>query len=561
LYGIVREHLATFLAHTERTYAAPLPKYVVDTFEDYLLCGDVAGGFLRCRCEGCGHDVLVAFSCKHRGLCPSCGARRMCTEAAHVVDRVLPNVPVRQWVLSLPWELRAAAAMKPGVIGAMDRIFAEEIARLTKRRAARAGAETGAVAAPQLFGGAMNLHPHLHTICADGVFEKTDAGGTCFHEAPPPSADDVAEVARRVRDRAVRWLRRRGYLDERATEDRSNEAAEPSALDGCTQLALAGGAFLARPGTPSDTTDTDLERRERRFSARCDGFDVHCAVRIEADDDVGRERLVRYCTRPPFALDRIEVLRDGRIAYQLKTPRRGRTHRIMTPMEFMARLCALLPPPKIPFVRYHGVFASRSSWRPLVTPKPPPSASKPKACTQACAAPSRAATSSSPSPSPTATSKSASASPVSPAAQAPASPAPNGAAPPPPALAPASPPRVASGRAALAPAPTPPRVLVEPTMISVAHWGRLDEGELFARARHVEWAVMMKRTFGFDVVRCSRCERRMKVIATVTAPHTVRRILEHLGVRADPLSRAPARDPTWEQEDLSFDAGQDAGAA
>ena len=66
----------------------------------------------------------------------------------------------------------------------------------------------------------------------------------------------------------------------------------------------------------------------------------------------------------------------------LKVPRRGRTHRIMTPMEFMARLAALIPPPRIPLVRYHGVFASRSSWRPLVTLKPP-SGAKPKPCVAA----------------------------------------------------------------------------------------------------------------------------------------------------------------------------------
>jgi ribosomal protein S27E len=136
LYGIVREHLATFLALTERAYAAPLPKYVVDTFEHYLACGDVAGGFLRCHCEGCGHDVLVAFSCKARGICPSCGARLLCNEAVQLVDRILPNVPV----MSLPWELRRLAAMKPGVLGVMDRIFAEEIARLTRRLACTSGA-------------------------------------------------------------------------------------------------------------------------------------------------------------------------------------------------------------------------------------------------------------------------------------------------------------------------------------------------------------------------------------------------------------------------------------
>jgi hypothetical protein len=97
-------------------------------------------------------------------------------------------------------------------------------------------------------GGSLNLHPHLHTLAVDGVFEKTDGGGVRFHEAPAPSKDDVSEVAKRVRERAVRWLRRHGYVDERAAEERSNETPEPSAaLDACTQLALAGGAFLARP--------------------------------------------------------------------------------------------------------------------------------------------------------------------------------------------------------------------------------------------------------------------------------------------------------------------------
>ena len=76
----------------------------------------------------------------------------MCNEAVQLVDRVLPNVPVRQWVLSLPFELRGPAAMKPGVVGAMDRIFAEEIARLTRRLAGIEGAQTGSVGCPQMFG-------------------------------------------------------------------------------------------------------------------------------------------------------------------------------------------------------------------------------------------------------------------------------------------------------------------------------------------------------------------------------------------------------------------------
>src|SRR5262249_57826159 len=90
----------------------------------------------------------VAFSCKQRGLCPSCGARRMCDVAANVTDAILPSAPVRQWVLSLPFELRGLAATKPDVLTALGRIFAEEVERVTKRLAGLAGAETGSISFP-----------------------------------------------------------------------------------------------------------------------------------------------------------------------------------------------------------------------------------------------------------------------------------------------------------------------------------------------------------------------------------------------------------------------------
>ncbi|WP_437745412.1 transposase [Sorangium sp. So ce1504] len=92
-------------------------------------------------------------------------------------------------------------------------------------------------------------------------------------------------------------------------------------------------------------------------------------VRLAARDREGRERLFRYGARPPFALERFSELADGRIAYRLKAPnRRGQTHRVMTPVECLARLCALVPPPWQPLVRFHGVFAPNHAWRPLVVP-------------------------------------------------------------------------------------------------------------------------------------------------------------------------------------------------
>ena len=89
----------------------PLPRFCVREVEAYLRCGILAHGFARVWCEACGKDDVVAFSCKGRGFCLSCGARRMADTAAWLCDRVLPaEAPVRQWVLSLPYRLRVLCA-------------------------------------------------------------------------------------------------------------------------------------------------------------------------------------------------------------------------------------------------------------------------------------------------------------------------------------------------------------------------------------------------------------------------------------------------------------------
>jgi hypothetical protein len=98
-----------------------------------------------------------------------------------------------------------------------------------------------------------------------------------------------------------------------------------------------------------------------------------------------------------------------------------------------------------------------------------------------------------------------------------------------------------------------PVVFVDPTMISVAHWGRLDEGERFAKSRHIDWAVWMKRTWGIDVMRCPAYTHRLRVVATITERAVVSKILDHVQVRKTPLPRAPARDPNWVQKSFEYE--------
>lgn len=149
LHETVRGHLKTFLAEVEQCGdGAGLPGFVISEFERYLDCGILAKGFARVRCTSCGDEMLVAFSCKGRGFCPSCTTRRMQGTATHLVDRVLPRVPMRQWVLSLPRWARFLLARDPRLITQVLDLALRAIFTLQRRRARIAGAispRTGAV--------------------------------------------------------------------------------------------------------------------------------------------------------------------------------------------------------------------------------------------------------------------------------------------------------------------------------------------------------------------------------------------------------------------------------
>ncbi|MFO0761364.1 MAG: hypothetical protein U0359_33105 [Byssovorax sp.] len=108
--------------------------------------------------------------------------------ATNVPDTMLPNTPVRQGVVSLPFELRGLAATKPDVLTDLDRIFTEKVARVTKHLAGVAGAETDAVSFPQCSGSSSNLRVHVHPLAVDAVFERDGDGRDRFQVAPPEDA-------------------------------------------------------------------------------------------------------------------------------------------------------------------------------------------------------------------------------------------------------------------------------------------------------------------------------------------------------------------------------------
>ncbi|WPL22122.1 IS91 family transposase [Thiorhodovibrio frisius] len=94
------------------------------------------------------------------------------------------------------------------------------------------------------------------------------------------------------------------------------------------------------------------------------GFSLDAAVRVGAHDRTGLERLLRYCARPPFALERLERLDAERVVYRLPKPQRnGITALTLTPLELIDHLAALIPPPRRHRHRYHGVLAPNAPLR------------------------------------------------------------------------------------------------------------------------------------------------------------------------------------------------------
>ena len=327
LYRTVQTHLATWLALQADETGGCAPAAVEREFHRYLACGILAHGFARARCADCGHDFLIAYSCKCRGVCPSCTTRRMVETAAHLAEHVIPRLPVRQWVLSVPKRLRYHLARDPAVQNTALHLFLRAIERVLRQCSPGAGAAShlGAVVFIHRFGALLNTHLHFHCIVVDGVFDTAAGGDVTFHPATGLDEPAIGAVQAAVRRRLLRALERRALL---APEDAQLMAAWEH-----------GG-----------------------------GFSVNAEVRIEKHDRNGLERLLRYCARPAFALERLREIDPEHLVYEsIKPGPGGSISLLLTPLELLDRLAALIPPPRQHRHRYYGVLAPNSPLRAAVT--------------------------------------------------------------------------------------------------------------------------------------------------------------------------------------------------
>jgi hypothetical protein len=112
--------------------------------------------------------------------------------------------------------------------------------------------------------------------------------------------------------------------------------------------------------------------RHKALPGLVSGLTLHAAVRCSADDRHALEQLCRYITRPALANERVQTNVAGQVVLKRKTAwRNGTTHLIMSPLEFMQRLAALVPRPRLHLIRFHGVLAPNAKLRAQVVPQEP----------------------------------------------------------------------------------------------------------------------------------------------------------------------------------------------
>ena len=366
----------------EQAAGTGLLPFIKDEFEAYLDCGILAHGFLRLTCEGCARDTLVAFSCKRRGICPSCGTRRIAETAADLVDNIIPQVPVRQWVLSFPIPLRSLFAVHPERITPVLSIVHRAInSHLIKQAGIeRQQAATGAITLIQRFGSAANLNTHLHALVLNGVYQtNSEDSAPVFIRTPAPSAAQLHTLLSKIINRIMRLLTRLGdlieedgitYFARTDTTDPDNLLAPLQAASTSYRIAMgprAGRKVLTLVGSA-----VEPHRPRDALCANQQGFSLHAGVHCAAEDRRGIEQLCRYITRPAISNERLSINREGNVILKLKTPwRNGATHILLTPMEFMQKLAALIPRPRLHLIRFHGVLAPNARLRSQVVPVPP----------------------------------------------------------------------------------------------------------------------------------------------------------------------------------------------
>ena len=303
----------------------------------------------------------------------------MSESAAFFVDRVLPEELVRQWVLSVPVPLRFWMARTPALMSTVLAIMIRVISKFYSDRGKALNCnegKTGSITLVQRYGGAINLNVHFHTIMIDGVYKEKD-GKLEFHQVKAPSDDEIKKILQKIQKRVNRHLVKLGYLEEKEEGvthpialfedgDGVEDICQGASVQYRVALGERAGQRVRKIGSFGEVGENPMRDGPLCFSVG--GFSLHANVAVKKKADI--ETLCRYVARPPIAESRLYQETNGNIIYRFKKQWNDGTQAVLfSPTEFIEKIVALIPPPRIHLTRFHGVLAPNSKLRSKVVPQ------------------------------------------------------------------------------------------------------------------------------------------------------------------------------------------------
>lgn len=292
LYKIINKHYRRGFLNKEQ-HGVTFPFHIKREFERYLACGIHEFGMVRFACGVCAKDKFIAYSCKGRTICPRCNGRKMADTAKHLVEEVIPVVPVRQWVLSMPFKHRFILSSDQKVLNSVLQIFHRAISTHYKRKAKKKNCilpQTGAITTIQRFGGSVNLNIHFHSLYVDGVFVEGAENGQRFIELIPTN-DEIQKLTHTLYKRINRAFKKRGYLDDYSPETQGE-------LSFIKSQSIANQVedfkYPEKIGKYWNPPFVEFEG-EKCFSL--EGFSLHANTKIRKENRSGLEKLCRYICR------------------------------------------------------------------------------------------------------------------------------------------------------------------------------------------------------------------------------------------------------------------------
>ena len=214
-YQCIEDYYEQFNRSYDRNFSQKygyLRPHIEKVIYQYLDCGILHNGFARIKCRACGHEKLLAFSCRRRHFCPSCHTRRCIEFGEWLCSNVLKKVPHRHFVFSIPKILRIYFLFNRSLLKELSKISWEVIGDYYRSTCRKDGASPAAVAVIQTFGDYLSSGPHMHILAADGCFS-----GDGFFYVPSISID-TASLEKLFVHKIFKMLLKKGLITERVID-------------------------------------------------------------------------------------------------------------------------------------------------------------------------------------------------------------------------------------------------------------------------------------------------------------------------------------------------------